>query len=191
MIHLFSGNNYQQIYDKVLSFIQQYNTEPLFLRVDRNIQKIEEIDTIIYYFLLPPQKNFSILIIEHPENIKEQTVLRIISRCNDLSEKHLLIFITDKINQVSKNILSHATIFNNQEEIINTKYKEFLKDIKSELLTRYSIEELLEKHKIIEEDTILITNLLIQSYPEKNKQLQEIKKNIFHILEILIYFTGK
>jgi hypothetical protein len=176
MIYLFSGNNYTATYAKAMEFIGSYNFSIYHIKIEKNNQKTESIEESLYYFFLSPANNPSILLIEHPEHLRDSITLPLITKFNSLPEKYILIFVTHKINLISGAILSNSICIHQKENPELDRYTIFIEQLlSSESLLNNTVEELLEELSITEEDTQNITDMLIHSFPAKN--ITAVRKN--------------
>jgi hypothetical protein len=176
MIYLFSGNTYTTTYEKTIQFIASHNTSIYHIKIEKSNQKIEAIEESLYYFFLSAANNPSALLIEHPEYLKDSITLPLITKFNTLPEKYILVFVTHKINLISQAILSNSICIHQKENPELNRYTIFIEKLLcAESLLNNTIEELLLELNITEEDSQNITDILIQSFPQKNITL--VRKN--------------
>lgn len=193
MIYIFYGLSYQINYHKALTFAHTITQSPIIINETIINYNKEDIELFLYYFSLPASENEpNVILIEHPENIKEILIQSFLFYFENIPPFHTIILVTNQLQKIQKTITSRAMLFlnesNNKEQEI---YSNFIHQLKADSLINKSIEEIIDLYAITEQNTLDASLVLFQSYPELKKEFHTILKKYLPFIKNSYYLYWK
>ena len=193
MVYIFYGFSYKNNYTKALKFAYTITQSPIIINETITNYNKEDIELFLYYFSLPASENEpSVILIEHPENIKEIIFQSFLFYFENIPAFHTIILITNQLQKIQKTIISRSILLfqkeYNEEELI---YNEFITTLAAENFINKSIENLIDLYNITEKNTFDASIILLQRYPHLQKELNFMLKRYLPFIKNSYYLYWK
>jgi hypothetical protein len=178
MVYIYYGDSYNTNLKKALNFAHSITSSPIVINESIINYNKEDIELFLYYFGLPASENNpNVMIIEHPEHIKEILIQLFLVYFENIPPFHTIILVTNQLQKIQKTIISRSILILNKEKNEEEKrYIDFIDQLKSESLVNKSLEDLVDLYNINENNTLDASILLLQEHPDLKNKIQNILK---------------
>jgi len=178
MVYIFYGYSYIVNFKKAIEHAYTITQNPIIINESIINYSKENIELFLYYFSLPgSENNPSVIIIEHPENIKEILIQLFLFYFENMPKFNTIILVTNQLQKIQKTIISRSILILNQEKNEDEiKYTKFINELQSDLLTNKSIESIIDLYDINEKNTLNASIILLQSKPHLQLEINNLLK---------------
>jgi DNA polymerase III delta prime subunit len=182
-MYLFHGRPYPQLYDFALDYIKKKLTQSIFF-FNHNSERSqkEELETFLYYFSIESDSaDKNIYLIEHPEKLSSSLFSMLEKAIESNHTGNRIALVTQYLHRIPKTIISRSFSItlphnDNEEEEEEEEYGKFIQALQEEFFLSNTIESLLEKHRITEENTLDATEELLKKVPILKNEIVKVRK---------------
>lgn len=193
MVYIFYGYSYIVNFKKALEQANSITSHPIIINESIINYNKEDIELFLYYFSLPgSENNPTVIIIEHPENIKEILIQLFLFYFENMPVFHTIILVTNQLQKIQKTIISRSILILNQEKNEEEiKYTKFINELESDLLIHKSIESIIDLYNINEKNTLDASIILLQSKPHLEIEINNLLKKHLSFIKNSHYLYWK